>query len=729
MGDINILEDEVLIKDKLYNYFVRKNGRVWYEYERYVREHMEEHRIHKFRHLKILIKLNWFYRVKKGNTPYLYWDVPLNPIKAKKEDNITAENVPRLDKGKPCQSPYMEGSESKLPKFMLPDPHHFAKQVKKYDVISFDIFDTMIFRPFSSPTDLFILLGDMLQINDFKQIRINAEKRARDLSAVLHGTREVTIEDIYVQVERETGIPAKKGIEFELDVEKKYCFVNPYIKMVFDILIGQECKIILTSDMYLKEEHLKEFLNNCGYYGYEKIFVSCEYGCGKGGEGKLYQVIQNIYGKDVRICHIGDNYKNDILNARKNGWDAVHYPNVHDIGRPYRATYAGMSELWGSIYGALVNIKLHNGLEKYSEAYEYGYIFGGLYVFGFCNWIHEFVKKNEIDKVLFLARDGDIYRRVFTRLFDDVESQYVYWSRYPSIISCVEKDRHDYLNRFIRHHLNDVEPMTLKTILHIAKLDFLVDKLRNYNLRADAILTKDFVVKLENLIVDNWDEIIVSYKKDKELLASYLFNVIRDSKRVAVVDVGWLGSGPLAIKSLIEERNKGCTVECLVAASYANPASQNISKLMDNTINCYIFNEFYNRNHKEYHANSNEHCNNIFFELFTQASSPTLERIRDIKGDIVLEFGLPEVENYHILKEMHEGIVDFALDYKKHFGTERYLCNVSGYDAYMPFRLLTQNLSIIKRVFGKYVISRNIGYDNTKNSMETLGDLLQMRGL
>ena len=29
-------------------------------------------------------------------------------------------------------------------------------ELMKYDVISFDIFDTLIFRPFSSPTDLFI---------------------------------------------------------------------------------------------------------------------------------------------------------------------------------------------------------------------------------------------------------------------------------------------------------------------------------------------------------------------------------------------------------------------------------------------------------------------------------------------------------------------------------------------------------------------------------------------
>ncbi len=57
------------LKNKLYDFFVRKNRRVCYEYERYVREHIEEHHLHRLAHIKLLIKLNWFYRIKKENTP------------------------------------------------------------------------------------------------------------------------------------------------------------------------------------------------------------------------------------------------------------------------------------------------------------------------------------------------------------------------------------------------------------------------------------------------------------------------------------------------------------------------------------------------------------------------------------------------------------------------------------------------------------------------------------
>lgn len=723
------------IKDRLYDYVVRKNENVRYEYERYVMEHTIEHYENRRKHWKILWKLNWHYRIKGNNSPMLYFDQKrslVSEITPKLQSN-TNKDDPNQESKKPDEvaknTPYFNGAESQLViNSVLTDPHHLAKRLKSYDIISFDIFDTLLFRTFSSPTDIFILVGEKLNINNFKKIRIDAERKAREISNCLYGTCEITIDDIYKQIERETGIPANKGIEIEINLETKYCVANPYMKIVFDILIGQKCKVILTSDMYLGTKHLKKILGNCGYEGYERLFVSCEIGCGKGGNGDLFKTVQAIYGLDKRICHVGDNYNSDILVARKNGWDAIHFPNVHEIGKKYRANYTGMSELWGSMYGAIVNIKLHNNLEKYSEAFEYGYIYGGLYVFGYCNWIYNYVKKNNIDKVLFLSRDGDIYKRVFNCLFDDIENEYVYWSRYPSIIYCAENNRYDFLNRFIRHRLNDVELMQLGTILNIAKLDFLIEKLPEYNLRADAVISKDFVIKLENLIIDNWEMVLDSYSKDKRDIERYLFNVIGDAKKIAVVDVGWLGSGPIAIKQLVE-KNSDCEVKCLCAASYGIPASQNIDLLMKDTIECYIFDEFYNRNHKDYHINNNKGCNNVFFEIFTQAASPSLEKISYLEENINFEYGLAEVENYKIIQEIHMGIVEFAQDYKKIFGDERWLCSISGYDAYIPFRFLTQDTSLIKRVVGDYVISRNIGYASLKNSMETLNDLLKMRGI
>ena len=54
----------------------------------------------------------------------------------------------------------------------------------------------------------------------------------------------------------------------------------------------------------------------------------------------------------------------------------------------------------------------------------------------------------------------------------------------------------------------------------------------------------------------------------EELLKEYIKNKLGDSKKIAFIDVGWLGSGPIGLKYLIEEEfNLDCEVYCWQAAA------------------------------------------------------------------------------------------------------------------------------------------------------------------
>ena len=74
---------------------------------------------------------------------------------------------------------------------------HILEAVKDYDIISFDIFDTLIFRPFSAPTDLFDYLAEEIGILDFKSVRIVQEWKARQDKFAVSGSYEVTLEEIW----------------------------------------------------------------------------------------------------------------------------------------------------------------------------------------------------------------------------------------------------------------------------------------------------------------------------------------------------------------------------------------------------------------------------------------------------------------------------------------------------------------------------------------------------
>lgn len=477
------------LKDNLYYYFAEKNWGVRREYGPYVDTHREEHVNKRWKHWWILIKLNWHYRILRKTT-MLY-------------PEVASQSKRRL--------PYLDGSESEIshrrPVLAL------TKDLLQYDIISFDIFDTLIFRPFAKPADLFMIVGKRLNRTEFYRIRTDAEKRARELATITKGNREVTIEDIYAVIEERTGLSKEIGIQTEFEVELQYCFANPYMKRVFKLLQEQKKTIIVVSDMYFPESMMKKLLSNAGYSGYEKLYVSCDYGCSKSSKG-LYQYVKRDY-EGKKIVHIGDNVFSDIKCAQEIGFDVKYYKNVHEIGNQYRTD--GMSALVGSAYSGIVNTHLHNGIKIYSPYYEYGFIYGGLYILGFCNWIHKKVKLYGIEKVIFLSRDGDIYQKVFNKMFDDTPNEYFLWSRIANSKYTLVKNREDFLRRVVFYRtLRSEAIISISSLLDSLSLGRLKEELPKYGIQEQTLVVRENVRRIEEFFIKNWNLVLEIYSDEKK---------------------------------------------------------------------------------------------------------------------------------------------------------------------------------------------------------------------
>lgn len=108
----------------------------------------------------------------------------------------------------------------------------------QYEVISFDIFDTLIFRPFSEPTDLFFFLGEKTGILDFKRLRMQAEADARTQKYKEEKHYEITLSDIWSRLENEIGVTKEQGMQMEQALEMEFCYANPFMQQVFTQLPG-----------------------------------------------------------------------------------------------------------------------------------------------------------------------------------------------------------------------------------------------------------------------------------------------------------------------------------------------------------------------------------------------------------------------------------------------------------------------------------------------------------
>ena len=195
---------------------------------------------------------------------------------------------------------------------------------KKYKVISFDIFDTLLLRPSVYPTDILALAGRKAGSSEFYlNLRRNCERLARTNNNVM--SEEIRFENIFSEMSDKYTF-SKQEIESlmhnELDCEFDLLKPRKAIKEIFDYAKGIGKTVIITSDIYLSEQFIGKVLDNCGYTGFEKLYVSSEYGMTK-SSGRLFaRVIMDYKSKGIsasEILHLGDNERSDIAAAEKAG--------------------------------------------------------------------------------------------------------------------------------------------------------------------------------------------------------------------------------------------------------------------------------------------------------------------------------------------------------------------------------------------------------------------------
>ncbi|MBM7567979.1 hypothetical protein [Paenibacillus sacheonensis] len=677
------------VKDKLFTAIVEKNPNILRDYQLYKWSHISKNE-NKLKSWNYLLLLNIKYRLLNIQT---------STANQTKSDSQKQKRAPK---------PYMGGAESRINK--REDVQHFVKKLMHHDIVSFDILDTLVLRPFAAPTDMFYLLEVKHNYLNFANIRKQSEQEARKIKFEQCGTYEITIVDIYNQVAYHTGLDRDYCIKLEFELELEMCTSNPYMKEVYEILKANHKRMIAVSDMYLPKGLMKQILEKCGYNELEDVFMSCEFEASKRHQD-LYAVVDEVLQKNgpKSVVHVGDNYVSDIEQATKFGWNAVYYRNVNVIGSEFRTI--NMSRMVSSGYRGIVNAHLHNGIKKYSPYYEYGFVYGGILALGFCTWIHRYCKENEIDKILFLSRDGDILRKIYNLLYNDenaVNNEYVLWSRNPGKILTSNISRFDYFRQYIDYKVGNVQTFIMEDILGSMDIGFLSSKLEAFGLKKEDTLNLENKESLKTMILENWNLVQSHYDNNRKAAKLYFEPILKGSKRAVAVDIGWQGTGVLDLKKTIENvLGFPCKVDGLMMAYSNKDTEYTTSFFMNKDINVYLWSSQHNK--ELFYKHRKRPQNNILMELFTTATHPSFKNFKLTDSDYEFIFDSPEVENYQIIKEVQEGMFDFSKAYLNSFNNHEMMLNISGYDAYAPFTHITDDLTFLKRFFGKYSFNRFIG--------------------
>ncbi len=574
----------------------------------------------------------------------------------------------------------------------------------EYEYISFDIFDTLVTRPFYRPSDLFHLLDKLFEKIykaklSFHQIRIDGEISARvNLQKSSLGFQDITIDEIYDSISEIYGIPANICSalrEEEKRLEIFFCTIRKTTKELFDLAKYSGKKIILVSDMYLDKSTIESILHKNGYTGYERIFLSSEERLLK-HTGDLFKKVLGVLKVDgSKILHIGDNHYCDVTKANEAGLHTVYLPRtinvfenkVKELDTRECSTLAqnvsgvildGSRFLesvgYGSMIAIVANHYFDNPFRPFNSESDYnadpyfiGYYALGMHLAGLINWIlqQSYVYK----RILFMARDGFLVKQaydIWTASMDNTPvSDYVYASRKMLLPASIENTA-DFFNLPIVYS-------SYNAISILELLDFCTND-TSEEIRS-AIFEENKIQENLNFKTKNeYFEFMKFYLKyfyneekhndSKQLLKEYYDGI---SNADIIFDIGYTGSVPYAFKQI-----SGKSIDALFVYSSIAKTSQMSRKGNFKIKTFYDFTPEVPMLLRE-HVLSAPHPSCIGLN---QKSDKIIPIFEDTEKSYTDTF---------VINRLHEGALQFIKDFSGYFRDYLDYTMFKSYEVSMPF--------------------------------------------
>lgn len=608
-------------------------------------------------------------------------------------------------------------------------------------IVSFDIFDTLLVRPFWIPTDLFYMMNpyfvkitDAESDIDFAQMRIESERSCRErMRAAYPLCDDITLSEIYEEMHNRYSISQeilKKMREKEIEYELRFCTSRVSGKELYDLACYLGKTVVFTSDMYLEETVVKMILQKNGYAA-DKTYLSSATRQGK-WSGRLYQYLL----KDLQVeepetvCHIGDNWSSDVEMPRKYGIRSFHLckpvdmmqnlnPSIYS-GEAYTQSFDGnatgrdlRSAIWGfaglrTMLAVVANKIFDNPYVSFHKASDFnanpvfvGYFALGMHVFAVVKWLIEKTKGKQIGTIHFVARDGFLVKRVYDLINKDAQfpvSNYLHLSRKALALADVKRPVDIYslitkLNihnsspeRFLRMFDGIIQERWMKEFRKTVK-----EKLYPYSSSLnDFFRSRNDYEKFVKIFIDElWDK--ADFSEYQKKLRAYFGKIL--TKGDVLFDIGYSGRAENALKSIM-----GYTLN----SYYIHSNSQ----ILDTRkLQCGFENELFYNYKPNITGVMREH-------MFMKLAPSTIGYHEASKGNVV-----PLFEEYHVdyqtqkvTEQVQNAAYEFAKDMTQIFGELLPFLHFRREDASQPFEYyLNYGKKLDRSIFSSVIFEDDFG--------------------
>lgn len=583
-----------------------------------------------------------------------------------------------------------------------------------YDIISFDLFDTLLVRPFFNVADFYKYFEGKyynklkeFSINAFTEKRAEAERICREklrFETNFEDCKLIEIYDTFGKLYNVNSDIVESLKNMEEETELNLCEKRNSGIELYELAIHLGKKVIIVSDTFYDEIFIKKLLAKNDISAYEEVFISCEERCLKATKN-LFESVKRKYSQSVnKIIHFGDNWNSDVLCAKESGIEGRFFPKTteifssvhHDnyvgdsliINTKDVPTFADINNIMQQLpisacLGIIANHMFDKPFPAWNRELRYnadfyfmGYYPIGMEMLGIASWIAKVSNRERYKKIIFLARDGYLPKLAFDNLKRarsiKTESEYFYVSRRAILPIMILKRKNfsiiqDYVEIY-NHTPHSIIQMFGKYLFEKEKLE---RELCEIGLGSDLKFSSQAsFAKFINQINQHLD--IDSLKMDFDPVIKQIKDIFIDGS--ATFDLGYSGRVQSALTEIV-----GRPIDCFFVHSTGYKA-ESIAGKDGFKIHSYI--------------SYTPRITSIIREYFFSELCPSC--ISYIVDNGKLNFVFDETkygnEEKFISEEISRGVNSFASDYCNKFGKDNFMFEFRGDEISLPFEMFINEI-------------------------------------
>lgn len=296
-------------------------------------------------------------------------------------------------------------------------------------IVVFDIFDTLLIRPLLNPEHIKNMVARRVEDETGKlylELRALAETHARQKAG-----RDVGLDAIFEEfsiLSRLSPEIVKQLRSLEEAIELEIVAPRPEAIDLLQLSIALGKRVILASDMYLPKSVIETMLKRHGISGWHAFYLSSENGLRKDTGDFYHQLLLQESASPPEVIVIGDNEHSDVQIPGDMGIKSLHLMRPVELARaiprlgPIIERSLHCTDLNRQLtLGTIVRSNFHPLFFPHFDPsdlvpatpWAIGFTIAGPLVLSFVQWLAEKAAADGIQRLYFLAREGQILKIVY----------------------------------------------------------------------------------------------------------------------------------------------------------------------------------------------------------------------------------------------------------------------------------------------------------------------------